>query len=659
MALNISAWAIHKPLPPLLLFAALSVVGLLSFGSLPITDMPEVRMPIVSVTVGQSGAAPAEMEVQVTARVENAVSGIVGVNKVSSEITEGQSITTVEFNDAVPVDRALDDVRDAVSGITGDLPGAADEPLVQRVEEGGGTIVTYVVQAPLLTPEAQSWLIDDRITRAIKSVPGVARVSREGGTEREIRAELNALRLQAHGVTAAEVSAQLTETLLDQSGGRSEVGTQEQALRVYGAVRDVAGLAALELTLPGGQHIALGDLASVTDGQAELRSAAFLNGEPVIAFGVSAAAGYSAPKVAAQVAEVVAALDKELPDVAIKMIDSSIPELEATYSATMDTLIDGAILAIVVVFLFLRDFRATIISAIAIPLSILPTFWVISLMGFSLNNISLLAITLVTGVLVDDAIVEVENIIRHIRMGKSPFRTAVEAADEIGLAVVATTATIVAVFLPVSFIGGLVGQFFKQFGITIAVAVFFSLLVARLITPMLAAYFLKDAGHDPSGPGPVLRWYARAGVVSALAIPDRRRWGAIFAASIWMALQLPMGLFPDEDGSRSQLNVEMPPGVTLDHAVATLLQITDRLAEQPEVAMVYARLGARGDPRLGTISVALVPPGQRDIDQRSFERKMQADLAAVPDLKVSFAAGMGGREFSISLTGPMAPRLPA
>lgn len=658
MALNVSAWSIHRPLPAILLFAALSVVGALSFGTLPVTDMPEVRMPIVSVTVGQSGAAPAEMETQVTTRIENAVSGIVGVSKVTSEVSEGQSVTTVEFTDATPVDRALDDVRDAVSGISGDLPGAADEPLVRRVAEGGGVIATYVVQAPLLTPEAQSWLIDDRITRALKSVQGVASVSREGGTEREIRVEIDPLRLQAHGVTAAEVSAQLTATLLDQSGGRSEVGGQEQSLRVYGVVEDIAALAALELTLPGGQNVTLGDIARVTDGPAELRAAAFLNGEPVIAFGVSAAAGYSSPEVAKGVAEVVASLDAELPDVAFTLIDSSVPELEATYTATMDTLIDGAILAIVVVFLFLGDFRATVISAIAIPLSILPTFWVMSLMGFSLNNISLLAITLVTGVLVDDAIVEVENIIRHIRKGKSPFQAAVEAADEIGLAVVATTATIVAVFLPVSFLGGLVGQFFKQFGITIAVSVAFSLLVARLITPMQAAYFLKDTHHTETGLGPVLRWYGRVLDWSLTwRFATVAAGGAIFAGSIWLAMQLPMGLFPDEDGSRSQLTVEMPPGVTLEHAVTTMLQISERLRAEPEVASVYTGIGTSGDPRLGSVSVALVPPGQRDINQRSFERKLQADLAAIPDLKLSFSAGMGGREFAISLTGADGPEV--
>ncbi|WP_420006250.1 efflux RND transporter permease subunit [Arenibacterium sp. LLYu02] len=658
MALNISAWSIRNPLPSLLLFTALTIVGALSFQNLPVTDMPEVQLPIVSVSVAQNGAAPAELETEVTIPVENALSGIVGVNKLTSQISEGQSETTVEFAQSVTIDRALDDVRDAISGIAGDLPGAASEPVIQRAEEGGGPIVTYVVDAPGLSPEAQSWLIDDRITRAIKTVPGVAKVTRDGGTEREIRVDLDPLRLQAHGLTAAEVSTQISQQLMDVSSGRSAIGRQEQSLRVYGDVGDLADLARLQVTTNSGQIIALGDLATIADGRAVLRSAAFLDGTPVIAFGVLMAKGYSSPTIAAKIAEVLAQLDEDLKDVSIRLIDSSVPEIEATYAATMDTLIEGAILAIIVVLLFLRDFRATVISAIAIPLSILPTFWVMSLLGFSLNNISLLAITLVTGVLVDDAIVEIENITRHMRMGKSPYRAAMEAADEIGLAIVATSATIVAVFLPVSFISGLVGQFFKQFGITIAVSVLFSLAVARLISPLLAAYFMKDLGHVETGPGPVLRLYARI-------LDWCLRWRfatitggvAIFVASIWVALQLASGLFPEEDGSRSQVNIELPPGATLYDAVERVLQASDLLQAQPEVQSVYASVGTGGDPRLGGVAVTLVPPAQRAIDQRGFERLMQAELSALPDMKVSFSAGMGGRDFEISLAGADGPEV--
>ncbi len=656
MALNVSAWAIRHPLPSFLLFVTLTIVGGVSFRALPITSMPEVRVPQISVTVSQSGAAPAELETQVTRPVEDAVAGLAGVAKVKSEISEGQSETTVQFDEGVPVDRALDDVRDAIGRIGQNLPGSADEPVVQRVEETGGPVATYALLAPSLSPEDQSWLIDDKLTRLLRAIPGVASVNREGGTDREVRVELRPERLQALGVTVTEVSELLNKALVDQSSGRSEVGAQEQSLRVYGTVGSVEDLAALDLALPGGQRLPLGDLATVADARAEPRSMAFLNGDSVIAFSITASAGYSAPAVAKEVADVLKGFDDQTGTVSLRPIDDPVQEMEATYAATMNTLVEGAILAVVVVFLFLGDWRATLIAALAIPLSVLPTFWVMELLGFSLNNVSLLAVTLVTGVLVDDAIVEIENIIRHVRMGKSAYRAAIEAADEIGMAVVATSATIVAVFMPVSFMTGLIGQIFKQFGVTIAVSVVFSLLVARLISPMLAAYFMTSDAHADSDPGPVLRWYA-------LVLDHALRWrlltvslgATVFAGSIWMAFQLPSGFFPDEDGARSQLNVELPPGVTLDRAAATLLQISDKIVAHPEVTMVYASLGTGGDLRSGSVSVAIVPADQRDTDQRSFERQLQTELAEIPDLKVNFSSGMGGREFSMSLTGTDGP----
>ncbi|MBR9762429.1 MAG: efflux RND transporter permease subunit [Rhodobacteraceae bacterium] len=653
MSFNISAWAIHKPLPSLVLFSVLVVAGLVSFRALPITSMPEVEIPLVAVAVSQSGAAPVEMETQVTMPVEAAVSGLTGVRNVSSSVTDGQSVTSVEFELDVPVDRAVDDVRDAVSSIRGDLPGAVDEPVIQRVEAEGDPIATYAVHAPQLLPETVSWLIDNTVARALQGVTGVARVQREGGAEREIRVNLDPVRLRALGITAAEVSAQLARTTLDQAGGRSEIGSQEQLLRVTGAAGDIAALAALELILPGGRNVQLSELATVTDAQAEVRSIALQNGQPVTAFSVFVAPGFSAPVVAQQVADALETLDAENDDISIQLIDTSVRDIEASYAAAMDTLIEGAILAIVVVLIFLKDFRATLISSLAIPLSILPTFWLMSMFGFSLNTISLLAVTLVTGVLVDDAIVEIENIIRHMRTGKSAFQASIDAAGEIGLAVVATSATIIAVFLPVSFMSGIAGQYFLQFGITVAVSVAFSLLVARLITPLIAAYFMKDAGHAEAAAGPVLQWYSRL-------LDWTLRWRfltitggvVIFSISIFMATLLPSGLLPGEDGSRSVLNVELAPGVTMSDAEATMLRISDRLQAHPAVASVFASLGNEREMREGSVIITLVPAGERSLDLRGFERAAQADLSVIPDLKMSFLSGQGGREFSLNVSGP-------
>lgn len=659
MALKISAWSIHRPLPPILLFVALSVLGLAAFRGLPVASMPELRVPAVAIKIAQSGAAPAELETEVTRRVEAAVTVLTGVSKVTSTITEGQSQTTVTFDEGTPVERALDDVRDALGQIATDLPGTAEEPVIQRVEETGGAVATYALLAPTLAPQDQAWLVDDRVTRALSRIPGVARITREGGSGREIRVALDPARLQALGATTAEVNDLLSAALVDRTSGRSETGAQDQALRLQGGVARLADLAALELRLPGGQAVALGDLAEITDGAAEARGAAFLDGQPVVAFSVTAAAGASAPEVARAVAAVIAGIEAETPEARFRLIDSPVAEIEATYRATMDTLIEGAILAVVVVFLFLGDIRATLIAALAIPLSILPTFWVMGLLGFSLNNVSLLAVTLVTGVLVDDAIVEVENIIRHMRGGKSPFNAALEAADEIGLAVVATSACIVAVFLPVSFMSGLIGQIFKQFGVTIAVSVVFSLLVARLITPLLAAYFMAPtANRHARGPGPVLRRYLR---LLDWALRHRGATvlagGAVLAVSVWAGMQLPSGFLPDEDGARSQLSVELPQGLTLAQAGAVLLRVSDTLGSDPDVTSVYASLGEGADLSRASLSVALTPAAAREIDQRGVERRLQTALAALPDIRASFTTGMSGRDFAMALTGAGGPAL--
>ncbi|MBS9476020.1 efflux RND transporter permease subunit [Ancylobacter radicis] len=670
MALNVSAWAIRKPVPSIVLFVVLTAIGLFTFDRLPITRMPNIDVPIVSVVVTQPGAAPSELESQVTKRVETAVAGVQGVKHITSSITEGTSITTVEFQLETQVDRAVNDVRDAVTNIRSELPQDIEEPLIQRIDVEGMAIVTYAASAPSMTPEELSWFVDDTVIRALQGVRGVAQVKREGGVEREIRISLDPDRLAALGVTAADVNRQLAATNVDLAGGRGEIGTQEQSVRTLGGATTVAELAQTRIALPasgGGasRHVRLADLGTVTDGAAEPRIFARLDGKPVVAFGIYRAKGFSDVVVAENVAEDLRKLEAAHPEVEITLIDSTVKYTEADYDSAMHTLIEGAILAIIVVMLFLRDWRATIISALAIPLSILPTFWVMDLLGFSLNGVSLLAVTLVTGILVDDAIVEIENIVRHMRMGKSAYRAAIEAADEIGLAVVATTLTIVAVFLPVSFMGGIAGQYFRQFGITVAVAVLFSLLVARLLTPMLAAYFMRDHGHRETPDSALMRVYVRL-----LHTSIRHRFltvaGGIllFIGSMYLSTLLPSGFIPNSDVSRSVLSVELPPGATLAATRQVVDEISDEMKAQPEVGSVFATAGSgetsgpangAGEVRKATIIVNLVPRADRAATQKEFETRMQAEIARIPDLRFSFGssggAGPGQREFTLILSG--------
>ncbi len=661
MALNISAWSIRKPILPLVFFVVLIVLGVVSLKTLPITQMPNIDIPIVTITVTQTGAAPSELETQVTKNVENAAAGVVGVKHITSSISDGVSVTTVEFQLETPADRAVNDVRNAMANIRSELPQSIEEPSIQRVDVEGMAIVTYAASIPSQTAEQVSWFVDDVIAGALQGVRGVAQIKRAGGVDREIRVSLLPDQLMALGITAPDVNEQLRATNVDLTGGRGEVGPQEQTIRMLAGAATVEELANSTIVLPGGRKTKLKEIATVTDGAAEARSFASLDGQPVVTFGIYRAKGFSDVAVAEAVAKKLEALTNEHPELSVSEIDSTVRYTKTDYRATMQTLAEGAILAVVVVLIFLRDFRATAISVLAIPLSILPTFWAMDIIGFSLNAVSLLAITLVTGILVDDAIVEIENIVRHMRMGKSAYRASLQAADEIGLAVVATTMTIVAMFMPVSFMGGIAGQYFKQFGLTVAIAVTFSLLVARLITPLLAAYFLRDHQRRVEGQGVIMRRYLRM-----LEWSIRHRFitltlGAlIFSGSIMIAVSLPYGFLPTNDMSRSVLLIELPPGSTIADTAATADRITASLKGRPEVRSVYAVSGAAGsnglsvtagEVRKTTIVIDLVARSNRSHDQKAFERDMRATLNAIPDMRYSFGTGGGGREFTLILSG--------
>ncbi|MEA1831614.1 efflux RND transporter permease subunit [Methylobacterium durans] len=657
MRLNISAWAIRKPLPSIVLFIVLGVLGLVSFRSLPITRFPNIDIPIVSVTVTQAGAAPSELQTQVTKWVEDSIAGVKGVKHILSTITEGSSITTVEFRLEVNTDRAVNDVKDAISKIRVNLPRTIDEPIINRVEIAGLPIMIYGASAPAMTPEDLSWFVDDVVARQIQGAKGVGGVERLGGVAREVRVTLKPDRLLALGITAADVNRQLRLTSADMAGGRGEVGGQEQSIRTLAASASLDTLAATTIIVPGNRKVRLDELATLIDGAEEPRTFARFNGEPVVGFAISRANGASDAEVADSVARKIDDLHRANPGVRFDLIDTSVTNTIGNYHSAMMGLIEGAALAVVVVFLFLRDWRATVIASIALPLSVLPTFWVMSALGFSLNAVSLLAITLVTGILVDDAIVEIENIVRHIRMGKSPYRAALEAADEIGLAVIAITATIIAIFAPVSFMGGIAGQYFKQFGLTIAAAVFMSLLVARLITPLLAAYFLRDHGHPEERDGFVMRAYTRA-----VAWSVRHKYITLvaglgcFAASIMSTGLLPAGFIPAEDAARTLFVVELPPGARL----ADTTRVTDKLVEKiralPEVRSVFVdggrQLPGKKEVRLASLTINLTPKNERHLTQKEVDVVVGNILRQEPDLRFWALREGGQRDLALIIAGP-------
>jgi multidrug efflux pump subunit AcrB len=656
MAMNISAWSIRNPLPSIVFSIILLVLGWVSFTKLAVTRLPSADIPVISVAVSQFGAAPAELESQVTKTIEDGVSGVEGVRHISSSITDGLSLTTIQFALETNTDRALNDVKDAVTRVRANLPQNVTEPLIQRVDVIGLPIVTYAAISPGKTPEQLSYFVDDVVKRALQGVRNVAQVERIGGVEREILVSLDPDRLQAAGLTAVDVSHRLRGTNVDLAGGRAEIGKNDQAIRTLAGAKTLNDLAGTMISLPTGGEVRLDDLGTVTDTIADRRTFARFNGEPVVALGIKRSKGASDVVVAAAVQKRIDALKIAHPDVDLKLIDTSVEYTKGNYEAAISTLFEGAILAVIIVLLFLRDIRATIIAAISLPLSIFPAFWAMDILGFSLNLVSFLAITLSTGILVDDAIVEIENIVRHMRMGKSPYRAALEAADEIGLAVIAISLTIIAIFAPASFMSGIAGQFFKQFGITVSVQVFFSLLAARFVTPVLAAYFLKDHPHDAPPPGRVLQTYTRLVTwsVKHYFITVLIGFG-IFAASIWSITLLPQGFLPAQDTARSLLAMELPPGSQLAYTEKVTEEIVTRLRKRQEVKNVFVD-GGRVPPgtfevRRAALIINYTPKTDRRITQRELELEIGRELENVPDIRFWFLDENGLRAISLVVTG--------
>ncbi|MDX2102981.1 MAG: efflux RND transporter permease subunit [Alphaproteobacteria bacterium] len=662
MIRDASARAIRNPIPPIVLFLVMMAVGWVGYQRLPINNMPAVEIPIVAVTVAQAGSAPADLEVQVTRRVESAVAGVSNVRHVTSTVTDGQSVTVIEFQIGIPIDRAVDDVRDAISRVRTDLPRAIEEPVIRRVEMEANAIVTYAVAVPGMSLEDMTWFVDDVLVRSLQTARGVARVQRQGGVDREIRVALDADRMAALGISAADINQQMRALIGEQPGGRADFAERETSIRALGRIRTPEALAEAPIALPGGRWARLSDLATVTDGSAEPRQLARYNGEPVIAVSVFRAKSASEVGTLATVEARLAEVQAAHPSMQAQQVQTTVDYTLEAYDASIKALIEGALLTVLVVWWFLRDPRATLVAAIAIPLSVIPTFAVLLALGFSLNGVSLLALSLAAGILVDDAIVEIENIVRHARMGKTAYQAALDAADEIGLAVVATTLVIVVVFLPVSFMGGVAGQYFREFGITVAVAVLFSLLVARLITPMMAAYFLKPHHAEEPEPGWVtlyarlLSWSLRHRGITVVA------GAGVLVGSVLLVPLLPTGFLPPSDREQSVLSLEMPPGTSVADVDRTTREITRRLLERPDVRGVYTAIGGsalpgdgngltEGDPRRAALTIRLTPRNSRPLSQRQIEGDIRALLASIPDIRANFAGEFGTRDVQIVLTG--------
>lgn len=663
--MNVSAWSIRNPIPSLLLFLMLTVVGLMGFRAMKIQNFPDIDLPTVTVTASLPGASPAQLETEVARKIENSVATLQGVKHIYTTVTDGTASVTIEFRLEKPTQEAVDDVRDAVSRVRSDLPADLRDPVIQRLNLSGTPVLTYTVASDRMDEEALSWFVDDTLTRSLLAVRGVGAVGRVGGVTREVRIELDPAKLLALNATAADISRQLRQVQQEASGGRADVGGIEQSVRTIATVQSADELARLEVTLSDGRRLRLDQVARVTDTVAEPRSAALLDGKPVVAFEIQRSLGSGEVEVQDGVRAVLDQLRAAHPDVQVTEAFNFVTPVEENYHGSMHLLYEGAALAVLVVWLFLRDWRATLVAATALPLSVIPAFAVMHyVFGFTINVITLLSLSLVVGILVDDAIVEIENIMRHLRMGKTPFQAAMEAADEIGLAVIATTFTLIAVFLPTAFMSGVPGKFFVQFGWTAAIAVFFSLVVARMLTPMMAAYILKPPRHEEAEP----RWITRYLVWARACLKHRVltlvATAVFFVGSFALAGLLPTGFMPPDDLSQTQVTLTLPPGSTLAQSKASAEQARRIVQQNPQVKLVYTAIGggATGsDPFAGgggadvtraTLTINLTPRGERGgISKQDVEGQLRDALAELPGARVKVGFGGSSEKYVLSIAG--------
>ncbi|HRD89994.1 MAG TPA: efflux RND transporter permease subunit [Accumulibacter sp.] len=662
--MNVSAWSIRNPIASLLFFALLTLLGLMAFSGMGIQQFPDVDLPTVAVSASLPGAAPAQMESEVARKIENSVATLQGVKHIYTKVQDGLATITVEFRLEKPTQEAVDDVRDAVSRIRSDLPADLKDPVISRVTLAGAPILTYTVASSRMDDEALSWFVDNTATRTLLSVRGVGSVTRVGGVSREIRIEIDPARLLALRATAADISRQLREVQQEAAGGRADVGGIEQSVRTIATVQSAEELAALEIALGDGRRVRLSELATVSDTVAEQRSAALLDGRPVVGFEIVRARGASEAAVALGVRAALQGLQAEHPDIAISEAFNFVDPVVDNFEGSMWLLIEGAILAVIVVWLFLRDWRATLVSAVALPLSIIPTFAAMHLLGFTLNVVTLLALSLVVGVLVDDAIVEIENIMRHLRLGKTPYQAAMEAADEIGMAVIATTFTLIAVFLPTAFMSGVAGKFFVHFGWTAAIAVFFSLVVARMLTPMMAAHLLRP----PRGMATEAAWLRLYGRWVTACLSHRRATVAaalvFFIGSFALLPLLPKGFLPPDDLSQTQVHLALQPGSGFRETLAAAEAARRIVERNPHVRMVYTAIGggatgsdpfvARGaaEVRKATLTINMTPRGARGgVRKQDVEQQLRDALTVLPGIQVKVGLGGSSEKYVLVLAG--------
>lgn len=656
-----SSWAIDNPRVVLLLFALLSLAGTVAAAFLPVQRYPDIDFPAISITVPYPGAPARDIETTVTRPIEQAVQIIPGSEVIVSTVAQGVSTTVVQFPVGTSLEEATSRVRTRVDQTRARLPTGIEPPIVRQASTDETPLMAYAVVSDERSTLELSELVDKQILPAIQRVPGAGGATRIGGVDRAISVVVDPARLAPLGLSLSQLNDALRRLRRDDPAGMVNLGEGEQPLRIVNAALTAQDVAATPIPLPGGGQVRLDAIATVGDGNAEPRQFARLNGQPAVAFQAARASGASEVTLEKGVGVAVAELTRRYPDLRFVRIYSTVAETRASLDATITALVEGLLLTTLAVWFFLRDWRSTFTAAIAMPASLLPTFIALYLLGFTLNIVTLLALTLVIGILVDDAIVEIENIEKHLAAGEPPRLAARNGANNIGLAVLATTLAIVVVFLPVSFMAGVPGRFFHEFGITVSIAVLFSLLVARLLTPLMAAHLLQPKRDGHAAPSAFDRFYARA-LAFAVMRPRITALGGL--ALIVMAAAavplLPQGFQPPGNPDQIFVKVQGAPGAGAGDMEAAVSGAARLLRDEPEVANVFAQAGTKiqggaggdrglADIRDATLTVVFRP--EAGADAQAFRERMRPKLLGFPDARLNFLGDTAGVDVITILTG--------
>jgi HAE1 family hydrophobic/amphiphilic exporter-1 len=677
----LSNLSIKRPVFATMMMLALVVLGLFSLRRLKLDDMPDVELPFVMIQVRYAGASTEAVERDVTKKIEEAVNPIEGVDRIESSSVEGYCTIFIQFTLKTKIMTAQSDVRSAVDRIRSDLPVDMDPPVISRFDFRQNPIMSLALSGRGWALRDLTTLATETISRRLETVDGVGAVTVVGGLAREIHVLLLPARMDALGVSPDMVMAALRRENMDTPAGRVERGNAEQLVRVRGRIADPAAFASVVVTTRSGVPVRLGEVARVEDAQEEERSLAEYSGQRAIGIDIRKVSGANTVDVAKGIRAVMAQLNVELPQgVRLDVIRDNSKWIKDSLGDVQLALVLGALLTVLIVFLFLNSWRSTVITGLTLPVSIISAFLVIYAMDFTINTLTLMALSLAVGILIDDAIVVRENIVRHVEKGEDHYRAAGAATSEIGFAVFATTMSILAVFVPVGFMGGIVGRFFYQFGITVAFAVAVSLFVSFTLDPMLSSlwYDPQAAGHAERGPigkrletfnGRVRdagQWYR--GVI-AWALDHRGRVMGIAGAAFVAAMLLMVvglvggGFFPVTDRSEMLVTLQTPVGSSIAYTRAKGEEVDGYLRARPEVAYTYFTIGGGYTPSVtdGTIYVRMKPRGERRLSQAKFQIAMRTVLPMFKGVKTGImdAGGMGGGQLpvQVNILGPDMTRL--